>query len=70
MGVDMFKSYHIELGILDTGMYDHDLVYGVSPGERKINNNNEKGTQPLIARGVAGLACRHIGSWWMLLGSR
>lgn len=33
MGVDVFKSYHIELGILDTGMYDHDLVYGVSPGD-------------------------------------
>ncbi|CAM9135594.1 unnamed protein product [Pylaiella littoralis] len=32
MGVDVFKSYHAELGILDTGMYDHDLVYGVSPG--------------------------------------
>ncbi|CAM9579888.1 unnamed protein product, partial [Ectocarpus fasciculatus] len=35
MGVDVFKSYHIELGILDTGMYDHDLVYGVSPGMTK-----------------------------------
>lgn len=33
MGVDVFKSYHTELGILDTNMYDHDLVYGVSPGE-------------------------------------
>ena len=32
MGVDVFKSFHTELGILDTGMYDHDLVYGVSPG--------------------------------------
>lgn len=32
MGVDVFKSYHTELGILDTGMYDYDLVYGVSPG--------------------------------------
>lgn len=32
MGVDVFKSYHSDLGILDTGMYDHDLVYGVSPG--------------------------------------
>lgn len=32
MGVDVFKSYHTELGILDTAMYDHDLVYGVSPG--------------------------------------
>lgn len=35
MGVDVFKSYHIELGILDTDMYDHDLVYGVSPGEKE-----------------------------------
>lgn len=35
MGVDVFKSYHTELGILDTNMYDHDLVYGVSPGERR-----------------------------------
>ncbi|CAN0025704.1 unnamed protein product [Scytosiphon promiscuus] len=35
MGVDVFKSYHTELGILDTGMYDHDLVYGVSPGMTK-----------------------------------
>lgn len=33
MGVDVFKSYHTDLGILDTGMYDYDLVYGVSPGE-------------------------------------
>ncbi|CAN0469023.1 unnamed protein product, partial [Laminaria digitata] len=32
MGVDVFKSFHTELGILDTGMYDHDLVFGVSPG--------------------------------------
>ncbi|CAN0129674.1 unnamed protein product, partial [Hapterophycus canaliculatus] len=36
MGVDVFKSYHTELGILDTGMYDHDLVYGVSPGARRV----------------------------------
>lgn len=32
MGVDVFKSYHSDLGILDTGMYDYDLVYGVGPG--------------------------------------
>lgn len=31
----MFKSYHNELGILDTAMYDHELVYGVKPGEKK-----------------------------------
>lgn len=35
MGVDVFKSHHTELGILDTGMYDHDLVYGVSPGNEE-----------------------------------
>ncbi|CAN0131995.1 unnamed protein product [Ascophyllum nodosum] len=35
IGVDVFKSYHTELGILDTAMYDHDLVYGVSPGMTK-----------------------------------
>lgn len=32
IGVDVFKSYHTDLGVLDTEMYDYDLVYGVSPG--------------------------------------
>lgn len=39
MGVDVFKSYHADLGILDTSMYDHDLVYGVSPGAIRIFSN-------------------------------
>lgn len=58
MGVDVFKSYHTELGILDTGMYDHDLVYGVSPG---------KDTQSVVlsllgyANGISVRARRDLG---------